>query len=117
MPVYDYTCEDGEQFEALVAFDERDAVSSSTGSPCSRIWLSSPSVSIPLHHQSAPAADEHTIQQSKKAAQPGSGVRVREPGMRREAKRLRKERQKSSLKWIDAAVTETIRDRCDGVPE
>ena len=111
MPTYDYRCADGTVFEAYSPFDSRrTAVHPESGCLGTQVWITPPSVDVPLHHQSAPNASPKTIEFSRRSRDPKDTIQVLESGMDRDNTNSKKDRIRKSEKWIEPAVAETVRE-------
>ena len=110
MPMYDYYCpHTGKFVEAVQTYEDRDKYEE-CGQPCNRVWLNSPGVSIPIHHQAAPNATQMEVHKSMLASSKHSSIRNLEPGMDKDAKRAKAENQEKRLRWVDSAVEKTVAD-------
>lgn len=117
MPVYDYRRADGTTFEAYREYGQHNDAVDNKGIKGVLVWLASPSVSIPVWHQSAPNEDAHTIRMMKRAADPKDSVRVAEAGTEADVKRRKKEKERRAQAAIDRNLTEAMREADLRVPE
>lgn len=117
MPVYDYRCPSGAiHYNVFRNYGEHKTVIVG-GEECSITWTRSPSMSVPVHHQSAPNADHHEVEMSKSAADPSSPIQVFESGMDRDVQRQKKHRAEQRLQWIKPAVEDVLERQSGRVDE